>query len=78
MHICLLTSSYPRFEGDIAGNFIRELCVELVPRGFSFTVVATSDGSQRCMPAEPGITITPFTYFVPRRAQILAYGAGIE
>lgn len=77
MRICLLTSSYPRFEGDIAGNFIRELCGELAGRGFSFTVVAPSHPARGRMPDEPGITVVPFTYCLPRGAQTLAYGAGM-
>lgn len=78
MHICLLTSSYPRFEGDIAGTFIRDLCRELVFRGFAFTVLVPADRASRRLPEEPGIAVTPFTYCIPRRLQRLAYGAGIE
>lgn len=78
MRICLLTSSYPRFEGDVAGTFIRELCGELAGRGFSFTIVVPSPPARRRMPDEPGIAVAPFTYCLPRRAQTLAYGAGME
>ena len=78
MKILLLTSSYPRFEGDIAGAFIRDLCAKLAPQGFSFTVVAPGDRLSRRLPPEPGITAAPFTYCLPRRLQRLAYGAGIE
>lgn len=78
MHICLLTSSYPRFEGDIAGTFIRDLCRELVFRGFAFTVLVPADRASRRLPEEPGIAVMPFTYCIPRRLQRLAYGAGIE
>ena len=34
MRVCLVTSSYPRFRGDVAGNFVRDLARHLVALGF--------------------------------------------
>ena len=67
MRICLLTSSYPRFEGDVAGNFIRELCVELTRRGFLFDIVSPDDHTPPGELADRGITVTRFRYFPIRR-----------
>ncbi len=78
IRICLLTSSYPRFEGDIAGNFIRELCKELVPHGFRFTVVAPADVKYPRPLNDRDINVTRFNYMFPHRWQTLAYGDGIE
>jgi glycosyltransferase involved in cell wall biosynthesis len=78
MRICLLTSSYPRFDGDIAGNFIRELCVELTGRGFVFEILTPSDQSGLNDCSDPGITVNRFRYFPFRRLQRLAYGDGME
>jgi phosphatidylinositol alpha-1,6-mannosyltransferase len=78
MRICLLTSSYPRFEGDVAGNFIRELCVELTRRGFLFDIVAPDAHTPPGELADRGITVTRFRYFPIRRFQRFAYGDGIE
>ncbi|MDP8247087.1 MAG: glycosyltransferase [Candidatus Tritonobacter lacicola] len=75
--ICLLTSSYPRFDGDIAGNFIRELCIELSAGGLSFDIVAP-DAAGAVPLRDEGIAVHRFTYFLPRRLQRLCYGDGIE
>lgn len=78
MRICLLTSSYPRHEGDIAGRFIRELCRELRSLGHRFEIVLPCDAAAHDPAPEEGIAVHPFSYFFPRRLQMLAYGNGLE
>lgn len=78
MRICLLTSSYPRYEGDIAGNFIRGLCNELAARGMLIEVVAPGDTQIHSPLPDAGIRVHRFRYAAPRRLQALAYGDGLE
>ena len=40
MHLGLLTTSYPRFAGDHAGNFVHQMATALVARGHRVTVLA--------------------------------------
>lgn len=75
--ICLLTSSYPRFEGDIAGSFVRDLCREIAASGPSFDVVSP-DGPGSVPLGDDGISVHRITYFLPRCAQRLCYGDGME
>src|SRR5947199_233038 len=43
MRIAVLTSSYPRFDGDGSGTFVRSLCTEYVREGHSVEVIAPDD-----------------------------------
>lgn len=76
MRIGVITTSFPRFDGDHAGLFVLELCRALAARGHVLDVVAPepADGSR---PSWPGITLHWARYAWPRAAQRLAYGAGI-
>jgi glycosyltransferase involved in cell wall biosynthesis len=47
MRICMVTSSYPRFEGDIAGTFVKCLCEYLVKLGHEVHVLAPYDPAVR-------------------------------
>ena len=40
MRVCVLTTSYPRHPGDVAGGFVRAAVVELERSGVEVTVVS--------------------------------------
>ena len=40
MRVCVLTTSYPRHPGDVAGGFVRDAVVELERAGVEVTVVS--------------------------------------
>ncbi|MFQ5451260.1 MAG: glycosyltransferase [Nitrospinaceae bacterium] len=77
MKITILTTSFPRFEGDSAGTFVYKYARELARSGCGVRVIAPHDS--RADPAnswcEP--EVTRFRYFFPARMQSLAYGAGM-
>ena len=75
MRIGILTTSYPRFDGDAAGSFVRALCVALVRMGHTCEVLAPSDPDARVL-RDQEITI----HRVPSRAPgapPLFYAAGV-
>ncbi|GAB4204036.1 MAG: glycosyltransferase family 4 protein [Sandaracinaceae bacterium] len=51
------TTSYPRFEGDPAGSFVRDLCVALVARGHRCEVLAPADEDATGGPVDEGIRV---------------------
>jgi glycosyltransferase involved in cell wall biosynthesis len=43
MRVCVLTTSYPRYEGDVAGAFVAELVARVRASGVEVTVVSPAD-----------------------------------
>ena len=77
LKITFLTTSFPRFDGDFAGNFVYKYAQELSRSGCQVKVIAphdplVTDPSQWC-----DVEARYFKYFFPERSQSLAYGAGI-
>jgi glycosyltransferase involved in cell wall biosynthesis len=73
----MVTTSFPRWQGDFSGNFIHSLSRSLARRGVNITVVAPGYGqARRCEEWGP-ISIHRFGYAVPANLQVLAYDGGI-
>ncbi len=77
MHIGLLTTSFPRHPGDVAGDFVLGFARALAQRGHSFEVLAPEPAQRLPKPAWPGIELCWVPYFWPRGAQRTFYGAGV-
>lgn len=77
MVISLLTTSFPRYDGDFAGNFIYKFVGELAKLGTSVEIIAPDDQTVSPLTLPPETHLTRFQYFIPRSAQKIAYGAGI-
>jgi len=76
MRIGMLTTSYPRHEGDVAGAFVRSMAREFVSLGHSIEVLAPrprvpTDG---CL--DPGIDVRWINY-APGLLRKTFYGAGV-
>ncbi|HIC67945.1 MAG TPA: glycosyltransferase family 4 protein, partial [Candidatus Latescibacteria bacterium] len=74
--VCLLTTGYPRFEGDLFGAFVLELARGLVRQGLRVAVLAPHDRGASLREDVDGVRIQRFRYFIPRW-QRLAYGGGM-
>lgn len=77
MRICMVTLSFPRFEGDFAGIFVQSLARGLAGRGLAVTVVCPHAPGRPTRERAAGVDVRRFRYFLPARCQRLAYGAGI-
>jgi len=77
MKVCLLTTSFPRFEGDYAGVFVYDLAIWLTRLGVQVRVVAPGEVNVPKQEVMNGIEINRFSYFLPRRWQRIAYLGGI-
>lgn len=77
MRVCMLTTSYPRFEGDYAGVFVHELAKNLVEKKVDVTVVAPHDGDSPTSEIMNKVNVERFIYMRPKMWQRVAYHGGI-
>jgi glycosyltransferase involved in cell wall biosynthesis len=73
--ILVLTSTFPRWEGDIEPRFVFDLC-RFLSKMYSVHVLAPHTAGARVQETLDGIKVTRFRYFLPR-LQSLAYQGGI-
>jgi len=77
LKVCMLTTSFPRFEGDYAGVFVYNLSRCLSKRGVGVEVISPHDYGSKYSEVRDNIRIHRFPYFYPTKYQRLCYGAGI-
>jgi len=77
LKICLLTSSFPRYNGDSAGIFLHHLAKHLTLKGVEVLVLAPHDAEYKTLEVFEKLTIRRFRYFIPARLQQLCYRSGI-
>jgi len=73
MRVLVLTTAYPRWAEDVAGNFVARWCESLAARGHAVHVVAPADGAAGAPAGR--VSIQRFQYALHPR---LCYGAGIR
>lgn len=76
MRIGLLTTGFPRFEGDVAGSFVLGCARALADRGHRVEVLAPEPARGVEPPAHPGVALRWVPYLRPRIAQRTFYAAG--
>jgi len=75
--VCILTSGFPRYEGDLFGNFILSLSKELVKQGLKVSVLAPHAPKVKKTEEFHRVKVHRFFYFLPFSLQKLCYGSGI-
>lgn len=75
MRIAVPTTSYPRFDGDVAGGFVRSLCQALVQRGHSCVVFAPASHATRPL-GDAGIDVVQVAH-APHPSITPFYGSGV-
>lgn len=76
MKIGLLTTSFPRFEGDCSGAFVLAHARMLAAHGHDVRVLAPEPPRRRSTPRWPGIEVRWVPYARPRGLQQTFYGSG--
>ena len=71
----MVTTSYPRHEGDFAGAFLYQICKELGKLDVEVTVVAPNDAQSKGYNQYGNVKIKRFNYFM-KSHQGIAYGYG--
>lgn len=77
MRIGLLTTSFPRWEGDVPGTFVLGFARALARRGHTLEVLAPEPAEPVAPPAWPAIDVHFLPYIRPRSAARTFYGAGV-
>jgi glycosyltransferase involved in cell wall biosynthesis len=77
LDLLFLTQTYPRFEGDVAGPFIRDLARGLVRGGDRVTVLTPHAPGVSAAWEESGVEALSFRY-APERYEVLGYGRSLE
>lgn len=73
----ILTSSFPRWEGDFAGCFVEEFARSLL-KEFEITVVCPAGFGSETEHRSGDIRTFRFNYFFPKRLQLLDAGADLQ
>lgn len=76
MKVLFLTHSFPRYEGDVAGNFVLRLASALGREGVDVRVVAPATAGVADSAQLNGTGVERFHY-APRRYETLAYGGNM-
>jgi glycosyltransferase involved in cell wall biosynthesis len=76
MRIGLLTTGFPRFEGDHSGAFLLTLVRACVAHGYEVRVLTPEPKCARPIPRWPGIDVRWIPYLRPRALQQTFYGFG--
>lgn len=76
MKVLFLTHSFPRYEGDVAGNFVLRLASALGREGVDVRVVAPATAGVADSARLNGTGVERFHY-APRRYETLAYGGNM-
>ena len=76
MKVGLLTTGFPRFDGDCSGSFLLTLARGLVEQGHTVRVLAPEPRHPRPVPRWPGIEVSWVPYARPRALQQTFYGGG--
>ncbi len=77
MKIGLLTTSFPRFDGDIAGDFVRGFACAFGELGHEIQVLAPEPAHGEYPPAFTNVSVQWVPYMRPRRLACTFYGAGV-
>lgn len=77
MRVCILTTSFPLYEGIAVGIHVVEQARSLVKSGQEVIVLAPHHQGAKTAETMDGIGVRRFRYLWPARAQTLCYGAGI-
>jgi glycosyltransferase involved in cell wall biosynthesis len=79
VRVGLLTTSYPRHDGDVAGSFVLGFARALATQGHDVEVLAPepADRVAGAPPAVPGVSVVHVPDLRPRALQRTFYGAGV-
>ena len=76
--VCMLTTGFPRFQGDLFGTFVQELAQELARGGeMAVEVLAPHAAGLPTSERFGSVEVRRFRYFWPAARQAVAYGGGI-
>lgn len=76
MKILIVTSNYPRWEGDSTTPFVHNFAKELVSQGIKVRVIAPHYKGAKTKEEMDGVEIRRFRYWLPESGQTVCYQGG--
>lgn len=73
MKICMLTSSYPKYPGEVTAPFIEEIAAGLAARGHTVHVVLPRHRDLRRPAVDRGVHLHPYAYAPCRALNVWGY-----
>lgn len=77
-NICMLTSSYPKYPGEVTAPFIEEIAAGIAARGHEVHVVLPKDRQLRRAPVERGVHLHPYAYAPLPALNVWGYAGALE
>jgi len=77
MKILVVTSSYPRFEGDGSAPFVKSICENLAALGNQVSVIAPFDIDVKKQP-QTQIEVHRFKYILPLKLHIMGHARSLD
>ena len=78
MRICMVTSSYPKYEGDVTAPFIESIASNVAAQGNEVHLLAPYHPDVRREPVEKGVHLHFFKYSPFRNLNIWGYAESME
>ncbi len=78
MKICMLTSSYPKYPGEVTAPFIEEIAAGVAGRGHQVHVVLPHHRDMRRGAVERGVHLHPYRYAPVRSLNLWGYAESLE
>jgi glycosyltransferase involved in cell wall biosynthesis len=78
VHVAFVTHAYPRWSGDVAGNFLHRLATALLARGHRVTVVAPADRGGGEAAELDGVAVRRVRYAAAERETLAYAGTMVE
>ena len=77
MNVTILTTSFPEYQGDLAGIFVAHLAQELSRQSLQVQVLAPHSSVTPKYEVLESVQVSRFQYFYPAKWQRVSYGSGI-
>ncbi|MFL5733159.1 MAG: glycosyltransferase [Chloroflexia bacterium] len=78
LKICMVTSSYPKYEGDVTAPFVESIATSVAAAGHEVHVLAPYHPELRHEPLEKGVQLHFFKYSPFRHLNIWGYAESLE
>ena len=77
MKICMISSTYPRYKGDVTPSFVHELAKKIAESGIEVHVVSPHHKVAKCEEYLEGVFVHRFRYMLPSELETLTTGGGM-
>jgi len=77
MKVCMVTSTYPRYEGDVVPAFVHDLAKNIVKQGIEVHVVSPHHVLSKSEEDLEQVRVHRFRYMMPAKLEFLTGGAGM-